>query len=87
MKDPHKVLIQPQMTEKAVRLIEAENKLTFLVALDANKRDIANAIEKLFEVKVKQVRTEITQDGVKRAYAKLTPEYRADEIAAKLGMF
>ncbi len=87
MKDPHKVLIQPQMTEKAVKLIELENKLTFIVAMDANKRDIKQAIEAMFEVKVNGVRTEITPKGVKRAYVKLTPEFKADDVAAKLGMF
>ena len=87
MKDPHKVLIQPQMTEKAVKLIELENKLTFIVARDANKRDIKQAIEVMFEVKVNGVRTEITPKGVKRAYVKLTSEFKADDVAAKLGMF
>jgi len=87
LKDPHRVLVHPQMTEKAVKLIETENKLTFIVAPDANKRDIKHAVEALFEVKVNDVKTEITSDGVKRAYARLAPEYKADEIAAKLGMF
>lgn len=86
MKDPHKVLLYPQATEKAVRLIESENKLVFIVANDATKSDVKRAVETLFEVRVNNVKVEITHDGHKRAYVKLAPEFMADEIAAKLGM-
>ena len=86
MKDPHKVLIHPQVTEKAVRLIETENKLVFIVARDASRADVKRAVEILFEVKVEDVKTEIMPNGRKRAYVKLAPEFMADEIAAKLGV-
>ena len=86
MKDPHKVLIHPQVTEKAVRLIEAENKLVFIVARDASRADVKRAVEILFDVKVEDVKTEIMPNGRKRAYVKLAPEFMADEIAAKLGV-
>ncbi|HID28844.1 MAG TPA: 50S ribosomal protein L23 [Desulfobacterales bacterium] len=86
MKDPHKVLICPQATEKAVKIIESENKLIFIVADDATRPDVKHAVETLFEVKVNNVKVEITPDGRKRAYVKLAPEFMADEIAAKLGM-
>lgn len=86
MKDPHKVLIYPQATEKAVKIIESENKLIFIVAKDATRSDVKRAVETLFEVKVDNVKVEITSDGRKRAYVKLAPEFMADEIAAKLGM-
>ena len=86
MMDPHKVLFYPQMTEKAVKLIEAENKLVFIVAPEATRRDVKRAVEALFEVKVEGVKVEIMPDGRKRAYVKLAPEFMADEIASKLGM-
>jgi len=86
MMDPHKVLLYPQMTEKAVKLIEAENKLVFIVAPEATRRDVKRAVEALFEVKVEGVKVEIMPDGRKRAYVKLAPEFMADEIASKLGM-
>lgn len=86
MKDPQSVILYPQATEKAVRLIESENKLIFVVDKSANKSDIKMAIETLFEVKVKSVSVEITPDGKKRAYVRLAPEFMADEIASKLGM-
>ena len=86
MKDPQSVILYPQATEKAVKLIESENKLIFVVNKSANKSDIKMAIETLFEVKVKSVSVEITPDGKKRAYVRLAPEFMADEIASKLGM-
>jgi large subunit ribosomal protein L23 len=86
MKDPHLVILYPQATEKAVKLIESENKLVFIVANSASKAEIKKAIETLFEVKVSKVTVEITPDGKKRAYVRLAPEFMADEIASKLGM-
>lgn len=86
MKDPHKVLLYPQATEKAVKLVESENKLVFIVANDASRSDVKRAVEVLFEVRVNNVKVEITPDGRKRAYVRLAPEFMADEIAAKLGM-
>ena len=86
MKDPHSILLYPQATEKAVKLIESENKLVFIVANEATKADVKKAIEALFEVKVEKVTVERTTDGRKRAYVRLAPEFMADEIASKLGM-
>lgn len=80
------MLLHPQVTEKAVKLIEAENKLIFIVAKDASRADVKKAVEILFEVKVQDVKMEITPDGKKRAYVRLAPEFMADEIAAKLGV-
>ncbi len=87
MKDPHEVIIHPRITEKAVRLIEDENKLVFVVSEDSNKREIKEAVEILFEVEVEDVNTQITPSAEKRAFVKLSPEYDADEIAARLGVF
>jgi large subunit ribosomal protein L23 len=85
-KDPQKVLKNPTATEKAVRIIESENKLVFAVAGNATKRDIKQAVEALYEVKVLKVSLERTPKGEKRAYVRLTPEFSAEELAAKLGM-
>jgi len=50
--DPYDVILYPVMTEVASRMVESENKLVFVVNLKATKRDIAQAIEELYEVKV-----------------------------------
>lgn len=55
MKDLHQVIIRPVITEKAMEQKEKLNKVTFEVAKDANKMEIKEAVEKLFNVKVEKV--------------------------------
>lgn len=80
------VIIRPVTTEKALMLIEKQNTLTFIVKRDATKHQIKEVIEKIFEVKVIKVNTLITPRGEKKAYVKLAPEFKASEIAARLGI-
>ena len=84
--DPWKILLYPHVTEKATRLIERQNTLVFIVERKANKPLIKRAIEEAFKVKVAKVRTLITSDGRKKAYVKLKPEYKAIDVATKLGI-
>ena len=84
--DPWKVLMYPQLAEKSMNMVEIENKLVFMVKRKATKKDIKEAVENLFDVKVMKVQTEITSKGLKKAYAKLSPDYSAGEIASRLGM-
>jgi large subunit ribosomal protein L23 len=49
-------LVAPVITEKSTLLSE-ENKVVFRVPLEATKKDIAEAVEELFKVKVKAVNT------------------------------
>jgi len=86
MKDPQKVLKYPRATEKAVGMIESENKLIFAIADDANKIDVKRAVEVLYQVKVQKVSIERTPEGEKRAYVRLAPEFSAVELATRLGM-
>ena len=84
----HQFVIQyPLMTEDAVALIEAENKLTFIVDRKADKARIKRAVEALYEVKVASVNTLITAKGVKKAFVMLRPEFKASDIAIRLGIF
>jgi len=85
--DPFKIIIRPVITEKTTRLLESENKLTFLVHLKADKKQIKRAVEELFNVKVEKVNVLITPRGEKKAYVKLKPEYKAMDVASKLGFF
>lgn len=84
--DPFKILKHPHLSEKAVGLIERENKIVFIVDRKANKKQIKEAIEKTFEVKVDKINTEITFKGEKKAYIRLKPEFKAMDVATKLGM-
>ncbi|WP_456474542.1 50S ribosomal protein L23 [Candidatus Pyrohabitans sp.] len=85
--DPHEVIIYPDVKEKSMKMIEKENKLVFVVRREANKEQVKDAVEKLYEVKVEEVNTSITPRGIKRAYVKLAPEYRAEEVATRIGIF
>lgn len=64
--DPYKVVKYPLSTEKSIRLMEAENKLIFVVDKKANKNSIKKAIESMFNAKVKKINTFISPDGKKR---------------------
>lgn len=84
--DPWKILKYPHMTEKSIAMVEKENKLVFIVELKASKKQIKEAFEKAFEVKVDKVNTEITLKGEKKAVIKLKPEFKAGDVAVKLGI-
>ncbi len=84
--DPNKIIIQPVVSEAALTKIERNNELIFIVAKWANKPTIKRAFESLYGVKVERVNTCITPKGEKKAYIKLSPEYKASDLAAKLGI-
>ncbi|MEW8204207.1 MAG: 50S ribosomal protein L23 [Candidatus Thiodiazotropha endolucinida] len=50
-----KVLLSPVVSEKSSVVADANQQYTFRVATDATKREIAQAVEKLFEVEVERV--------------------------------
>jgi large subunit ribosomal protein L23 len=76
----------PLLSEDAVTLLETENKITFIVHTRSDKHDIKRAIEELYEVKVEQVRTLITPEGDKKAFVKLSPDFKAADLAVRLGI-
>lgn len=84
--EPHEVILYPLITERASRIIEKENKITFIVNRNATKHDIKRAIENLYNVKVEKVNTVIARDGAKKAFVRLSPEYNAADLAVKLGI-
>lgn len=84
--DPREVILYPLVSEKSIRLMESENKLTFIVSRDANKHKIKWAVEELYGVKVIKVNVVNTPKGKKKAYVKLSPEYSASEIASRIGV-
>ncbi len=84
--EPLKILKFAHMTEKSVALIEKENKIAFMVDRKVDKKQIKEAVEKVFEVKVDKVNTVITPKGEKKAFVKLKPEFKAIDVAVKLGI-
>jgi len=84
--DPYKTIRYPVMTEVTSRILEAENKLVFIVNKNATKRDIKVAVEELYAVVVDNVNSTITPEGEKKAFVRLTSDYKAADIAIKLGI-
>ena len=70
------VLRRPLVTEKGQDKKDNERTLCFEVALDANKTQVKAAVEKLFKVKVAEVRT-ATFDGKMRRRGRFSG-YRSD---------
>lgn len=83
--DPYKIIKYPLSTEKSIRLMESQNKLIFVVDIDADKKMVKNAVEDMFKVKVENVKTYV-QKGEKRAYVKFSNENPAIDIATQLGL-
>ena len=65
-RDPRTIVLEPVITEKTSKRREAHNEVVFAVARDANKIEIRNAVENLFDVKVLSVRTMSVRGKMKR---------------------
>jgi len=74
------------ITEKALRLAERENKITIVVERAATKKQIADEVQRLYNVKVEKVNTVITPRGEKKAYVKLAEGYSAMDLLTRLGV-
>ncbi|KYK33731.1 MAG: 50S ribosomal protein L23 [Thermoplasmatales archaeon SG8-52-3] len=84
--DPYEIIFHPYVTEKTMNFMEKNNALEFVVKREANKKTIKKAIEKMFEVKVKDVNTRITKTG-KHAIVYFMPEFKAEDIGMRIGIF
>ncbi len=74
------------MSEKATRLLEFENKMTFEVIRSANKPMIKLLVENEFGKTVKSVNTVNAIDGKKRAIVTFVEEGVASDLASELGL-
>lgn len=86
MMDINDVISYPLMTESASLMVEKDNKLIFVVNVKAGKSDVKKAVEELYEVKVNKVNLLITPQGEKKAFVKLDSEFKASDVAIKLGI-
>ncbi|KIY69304.1 hypothetical protein CYLTODRAFT_420806 [Cylindrobasidium torrendii FP15055 ss-10] len=83
--DQFRTIISPLNTESAMKKIEEHNTLVFIVDIKANKRQIKDAVSKLYDVSAVSVNTLIRPDGKKKAYVRLTPDHDALDVANKIG--
>ncbi|KAB0377178.1 hypothetical protein FD755_011622 [Muntiacus reevesi] len=73
-------------TESAMKKIEDNNTLVFIVDVKANKHQIKQAVKKFYDIDVAKVNTLIRPDGEKKAYLPLAPDYDALDVANKIGI-
>jgi large subunit ribosomal protein L23 len=84
--EPSEVIFYPLMTESASLMVEKDNKLIFVVNVKAGKSDVKKAVEQLYEVQVDRITMLTTPQGEKKAFVRLKPEFRASDVAIKLGI-
>ena len=77
----------PLITEKAMNDMDFENKLQFIVDLDATKPQIREDISERYDVSVTKVNTQITMNGNKKATVRLSEDDDAQEVASRIGVF
>ena len=77
----------PFVTEKATYNIEDNNKLQFIVDINATKDQIKREIEELYNIPIISVNTMITMKGKKKAIVTFEGDTTAGELASKLGIF
>lgn len=70
MNDIYNILIKPIITEKSEGLRAKYNRVVFMVDLKSNKELIKQSVEKIFNVKVKSVKTSIIY-GKKKRYGRV----------------
>ena len=79
------MILKPVTSEKAVKMIDLDNTLLFVVERQNKKGAIKKEVETIFSVKVDKIRT-LLRSNKKYAYVKLKKENPAIDIATKLGM-
>jgi large subunit ribosomal protein L23 len=63
---PEQIIKRPLLTEKGTAMGEEGNKVLFEVTMRANKIEIRKAVERIYNVKVKTVHTQIVRGKMKR---------------------
>jgi large subunit ribosomal protein L23 len=81
------IIHHPLVTEKAMNEMDFDNKLQFIVHLDATKDEIKAQVESRYEVTIDKVNTQVTPKGKKKATVRLSEEDDAQEIASRIGVF
>lgn len=77
----------PLITEKAMNDMDFENKLQFIVDLDATKPQIREAISEQYDIEIVKVNTQVTMNGTKKATVRLSEDDDAQEVASRIGVF
>ncbi|SEW24058.1 50S ribosomal protein L23 [Halobacterium jilantaiense] len=81
------IIDYPLVTEKAMDEMDFQNKLQFVVDIDATKPEIRDVVQDEYEVDVVDVNTQITPEAKKKATVKLSEEDDAQDVASRIGVF
>lgn len=84
--DKFSIIKHPINTESAMKKIEDNNTLVFIVHIRATKHQIKTAVKQLYDIKVSKVNTLLRPDMKKKAYVRLTADYDALDVANKIGI-
>lgn len=84
--DAFEVVKMPLTTESAMKKIEENNTLVFLVDVRSTKAQIKAAVASLYDAVAARVNTLIRPDGAKKAYVRLAPDHDALDVANKIGI-
>jgi large subunit ribosomal protein L23Ae len=84
--DKYAIIKYPLSTESAIKTIEDNNTLVFIVDRRSNKPMIKKACQDLYNIKVKSVNTLVRPDGLKKAYVILQSDQDALDVANKIGI-
>jgi large subunit ribosomal protein L23 len=82
----HRILLHAYVTEKSMDEMERQNKLEFVVDGRATRQEIRNAVEATYSCKVAKVNIKIVRFG-KIATVKFAPEFSAEDIGSRAGVF
>ena len=81
------IIEHPIVTEQAMNEMDFNNKLLFLVDVDATKPEISSEVAERYDVGVADVNTQVTPQGEKKAIVTLSEDDDATEIASRIGVF
>ena len=87
MREVHDIIMSPLVTEKSTIQREGQNQYSFKVNKRANKIEIKEAVERLFKVKVRDVRTATIRGKVKRLGRRFgkRPDWKKAIVTVKEG--
>jgi len=77
----------PIVTEKAMDEMDFDNKLQFIVDVDAPKGEIVTEIENRYDISIVKINTQVTPKGKKKATVTLSEADNATDIASRIGVF
>lgn len=84
--DDYQVIKYPLTTESAMKMIEDDNTIVFIVDVRANKPKIKAAVSKIYDIQAAKVNTLVRPDGQKKAYVRLTADNDALDVASRIGI-